>query len=297
MLVKLTIKPSTILVGYEEELNKLVTYTTNGNPAIVYGNYGVGKTSALLYLYKTLKANFKPIYISADLIVTLDDFRKAIENQLNFIGRLFKREFPKNAILLIDEADKLPDDVIYFVKEAFDSGKIHSFVLAAINKEAFPESVKHRIGEREVKLTGIKEEFVEEFFRVRVGEEITKYFEREALYRIWEIAEGNPRKMLELTERALVNVKERPIKVEHLEMFETKEKEETAKEEIPLSPMQKKILSLLEEGPKTLKEIAEILGISVHSAGARISELKRLGLIEEISTRPKKYKLKGIKLH
>ncbi len=293
MLTELTIKPSPLLVGYDEELTKLTKYINNGNPCLIYGDYGVGKTSALLYLYKKFKGKYSVIYVSGDFIISLDHFKKEIKKRLNFIDRILGKEFPKNALILLDEADKVPDEVIYHLKEAYDLGKIRSFVLAAVNPDVFPESILHRIGERKVHLKGIKREHVLEFFKKRVSEKILDIIEERVLYRIWEVTKGNPRKMLELLERVLSLKEERKLEKVKLEDIKDLLKVEEREKKIKLTPLQKKIISILEDGPKTLKEIAEILNISIYSAGARISELKRLGLIEEIPGRPKKYKLKS----
>ncbi len=293
-LTELTIKPSPLLIGYDKELTKLTNFVNNGNPCLIFGDYGVGKTSALLYLYKKFRDKFNVIYISGDFIISLDHFKREIKKKLNLIDRILGKEFPNNAIVLLDEADKVPDEVIYYLKQSYDLGKIHTFVLAAVNPEVFPESILHRIGDRKVKLEGIKEEFVLEFFKERVSERILDVVDEKVLFRIWEHVNGNPRKMLELLEKVLTIKKERNLNFVKLEDVEDLFKENVkVKKEIRLSPLQKKILSILEEGPKTLKEIAEILNISIYSAGARISELKRLGLIEEIEGRPKRYKIKS----
>ena len=293
-MVELSIKPSHILIGYDKELSQLLDYIKNSNPAIIQGDYGVGKTSALLYLYRTLSTeNYNVYYISGDFLFSLKDFKKEIKKKLSFFDRLLGREFKNNTIILLDEADKAPDEVIFYIKNAYDSNKIKSFVFAAINPEVFPNSVLHRLGDRRIYLNGISREHVIEFFKKRVHPTILDFVEPNVLYQIWETSHGNPRKMLELMEKVLILKKEKKLDRVNINDILDVLSIQPIRQDV-LSPLQKKVLSILEDGPKTIKEISSILGISIHSAGARISELKRLNLIEEIEGRPKRYRLKSL---
>lgn len=280
-------RPTPELIGYEKERKEVKEHIKLNLPFIISGEYGVGKTSILLWIDKELKK--EAIYIEGDEIRNIEDLEKKFKEKIGFFYIIFGEKMLKNKILLIDEADLMSKDALIYLKNLYDKGKIKNFCLSLIKKEKIPRSILERIGSREIILRGIDKEEILKFLERKFGK-LSKVLNKEGMEYVWEISRRNPRKIIENFLKLLLYMKNTGKK--KLGLNDIK-KALGIREEY--TPLQKKILEILSNDEKTIEEISKILKVSKSSVRARISELKKMGLIEERRGKPKKYKVKDKK--
>lgn len=335
------VKPSSLLVGLENERNNLKDFATSANACLLIGPTGSGKTSLLFWLKETLKSTHAPVYINSVKTNQETELTAELKKHRRLIDKLLFRPYPKNAVLAVDEAQASPREVNEFIKVLWDEGAISSIILASPNKELsnFTDSFKDRIGERVIELTKLTKSEAIDLVKLRTGD--NNPFDGEATERIVELSGYNPRKILEICERACKNyaekgakkinkadidelvsqisirptklvtssekilVAERPKLVSHeikLVTPMTKPTKSTEKPHAPslptkasgFSPLQTRLIHLLENDSKTMTELSSLTGSSVGTIGKQLSILRSRNIVEIIeNTRPKKYVLYG----
>lgn len=191
------------LVGFSDLKSDLITYMMSHDCCLLLGSTGAGKTTLLRWLKNNAELNAKIYYFTFNREID----RKEIENRIKrgFLSRLFSR---KGTILLLDEAQDMPESVGKWLKAEYDEGNIQAMVISAISRDILSNldgSLLDRVGDREVRTRKLKRSEAEELIDKRVlsvGEE--NPFTDEALIRIFRTANFFPRKILELAERVCI---------------------------------------------------------------------------------------------
>ncbi len=188
-----------VFVGLTEERKTLAHFVEGGNICLIIGDHGFGKTSLLRWLEKRLKKlNF--FYLNAEWIKK--DF--GVEAFLRRYASYF-RDYPKNAVLLIDEAQKLENWFRIEVQSLWERDRVKSIVFSHDGNDQFenlPDHLKSRIGNRIIKLRRLKKEDAYELIRLRTGGK--NPFEEYAMDEIIKRSNGNPRTILENCERVCI---------------------------------------------------------------------------------------------
>jgi GTPase SAR1 family protein len=130
---------------------------------LLLGPKGVGKTSAMYYVYYSLpETEFDKKFIK-EPPETIEELSKelGVENS-SFLGLIKKpvnreyiasklRSFKKKIAILVDEAHLLKNSSMYMeFKYLMDSVPNVRFVFSALDKESFPDSLIQLIGEKQV---------------------------------------------------------------------------------------------------------------------------------------------------
>lgn len=294
-----SVKASSNIVGVEKQKNLIKDYILSGDMCFLLGSNGTGKSSLLYWLRENLRG-FKVLYIDAAQIsdgFSISDF---LRNNLSFIDRIRRKKFPDKVIVLLDEGQECRDDFIKALKMHWDHNNIKGVVVAQINKEAgrFSESFRDRIGERRVVMGRISKSDAYDMINSRIGD--NNPFEKDALDMIFEKSDFIPRKILENCEILCVKLQGKEGKINAFDVEQNMVKiikiEDKTEGLVGFSPMQKKIINLLNEGNKTAKEIAESLNTSEGSVGKQLSKLMGIDVVSiKSDKRPKKYGLvKGL---
>ena len=192
-----------IFVGLGNERKKLASFVEGGNIVLIVGGRGVGKTSLLKWLENRLKRH-TCFYLNAEEIK--DGFN--IEEFL-IANKTFLRKYPKRAILLIDESQRIGDWFRVEAQSLWEKGIIKSLVLVhdglapdGSDIKEFPVNLKNRVGDRIVHLKKLSKEDSYDLIRIRCG----KYnpFDELAMDEIIKKSNGNPRKILENCEKVCI---------------------------------------------------------------------------------------------
>ena len=196
------VNPS-IFVGLGNERKRLASFVEGGKIVLVVGERGVGKTSLLLWLQARLR-RFNCFYLNAEEIK--DGF--SIEEYLRE-RKPFFRDYPKRAVLLVDESQCIGDWFRVEAQGLWEKGIIKSLVLVhdGLSKdgtsiEGFSPNLKNRIGDRIIRLSRLKKEDAYDLIRVRGGSNIP--FDELAIDAIIRKSDGNPRKILGNCEKVCI---------------------------------------------------------------------------------------------
>jgi DNA-binding NarL/FixJ family response regulator len=294
------IKFSTAIVGREENKKLLLDYVNSGDISIITGDSGVGKTSLLKWLQKTLK-KYKVYYVNAE---GLSEFFS--------LQRYVKKPFFRKAILLVDEAQYCDENFKKELKLLYDDNVVKSVVIAQTEDSLhdYVESFKNRVGKRTIRLKGMDNQRAMDLINLRTRGRHP--FDEKSIKMMVEEAKNNPRKILENCELACIELQYKEVTSENIKKaLEKKRKEDllniTKLEEPKLpknlmpvdtkklkgfSPMQKRILMLLTEGNRTTKQLATILNSSEGSVGKQLSNLTEQRAVKITNhRRPKVYGL------
>lgn len=306
------IQPNTKLVGIDEEKDKLVKYVTNGNICFLNGPPGVGKSSLLEWVKENLK-DHHVLYLDAKEVDEYFNLKNYLEENRPFLRALFKKH-AKNIVLLLDEAQAADKKFINSLEVFWNKKVIKSIVVTQIKPHLayYPDSFKHRLGSRTVRLDKLNSVRVHELINLRTNKKHP--FTDEAIDLIAEKADFVPRKVLEHCEVVMVELGDK-TKISEKDVdtvFEKKEAEELEQEAIDLdseepddaaliplenvdkidgiSPMEKRIVKLLLEKGKTAVQLATILNTSAGSVGKQLSKLSKIDIVcVENHRRPKVY--------
>ena len=305
-----TIKLNTNLVGLEEEKNRLLHYTHSGDICFLTGPHGIGKSSLLRWLQVNLRKH-TIIYIDAEEIKNflgdlfrLEDYMK---HHRTTWQKLIRRRYPKNIVILLDEAQATEKELTDALKLHWGDGNIKSIVITQVspNLDKFSESFKHRIGDRVITLDKLSKSTITELVNLRTN--LKNPFEGKAIELIAEKSDYIPRKVLENCELVCIAAKDperitlqdvEEVLIKHPKMIIEVKKEMTDLKETPseptetkkLSPMQERIVDLLSKSNRTTQEIANILNTSEGSVGKQLSKLAKANIVKIVSQkRPKIY--------
>jgi len=306
------IQPNTKLVGVKEEKEKLVKYITNGNICFLNGPPGVGKSSLLEWVKENLK-NHYVLYLDAKEVDEYFILKRYLKKNRPLWRFIFKK-YAKNVVLLLDEAQAADNKFIDSLEVFWNKKVIKSIVVTQIKPHLsyYPDSFKHRLGLRAVRLDKLNSVRVHELINLRTNKKHP--FTDDAIDLIAEKADFVPRKILEHCEVVMVEIgeKDKISESDVEDVFEKKEAEELEQEAIDLdseepddaaliplenvdmqegiSPMEKRIIKLLLEKGKTAVQLATILNTSAGSVGKQLSKLSKTDVVcVENHRRPKVY--------
>ncbi len=283
-----TIKPSPDIIGYDSEREKLINYISSGDICFLVGKPGAGKTSLLKWLEHNVKKHFI-VYLNMETIDKNFSIQKFLYDHTKFSRRLLGLEFPRNAVLLLDESAVIDEEFRHALKLHFDENHIKGIVFAQPGEEAdIPEGFRNRVGNRVVKLDNLKEEVAFDLIKKRCGKICP--FTEGAITFISEKSNYLPRKILENCENICINMKgKKEININDVQFVLRIKPEEQVRGE-SLSPMEENILKILKSTNKTSQELAELLNTTEGSVGKQLSKLMQKSLVKIIShKRPKIY--------
>ncbi|MBU2589982.1 MAG: AAA family ATPase [Nanoarchaeota archaeon] len=296
-----SVKHQTALLGLDNEKKLVLEYVNSGDICLVTGKPGVGKTSMLKWLKRKFGWKYKIVYFNAE---DLDESFKLAKK----IGKKIFR--PR--ILLLDEAHNCDDMFTKELKNLWDHNRIKSVVIAQIGETlSFPDSLKSRIGNRVIRLTGLHYPIAKALIDLRT--ENKNPFSDKIIELMVDEAKHNPRKILEHCEQLCIGLQGQDLTLEAAKGVLTKRKAELlmdlAKLEEPtslpdnlmpiddkklsqFSPMQKRMILLLFDGNRTAKQLAQILNSSEGSVGKQLSTLTEQSVVKVVNhRRPKVYGL------
>lgn len=195
-----SIRPSPRLVGLEEIKEALRADTFSGNLVLLLGATGRGKTSLLLWLSQELsKSGLRPVYLNLHHLPVPQvlSLKSQLRRYQSIVDRLFHR-LPRGLVLLIDEAQEVPEDVANLLKAYFDGGQILSAVLAACEEPRVPLPLRSRIGPNVYHLEDPPEALGVALVKHRMNGR--QPFTEEALVEIVRRAGPSPRSILQACE-------------------------------------------------------------------------------------------------
>lgn len=283
-----TIKPSSEIIGYGAEKQRLVDYVSSGDICFLIGKPGAGKTSLLKWAENNLRKHFT-MYINIETLDENFSIQDFLYDSTKFTRRLLGLEFPKNTVFLLDESATINEGFRNALKLHYDENHIKSIVLAQAGEEAdIPEGFRNRVGNRIIKLDKLKEEDAFDLIKKRCGKFCP--FTEGAITFIAERSMYSPRKILENCEHICINMKgKKEITINDVQQVLRIRSEEYVKQEA-LSPMEENIIKILKETNKTAQELAELLNTTEGSVGKQLSKLMQKKVIKIIShKRPKIY--------
>lgn len=300
-----SVKPNTELIGLEKKKKRIFDFIDSGSVCFLTGVSGVGKTSLLKYVYENIKKH-TPVYIDAEELNEFFDLTAYLKEHKSLWENLLKREYPKNLIVLLDEAQATEEDLKKTLKLHWDQDHVKSIIISQIRPiDNFTDSFKERIGNRVIRLDKMTKSEVADLIKLRIGK--NSPFDKEAVALIGEKSDYLPRKILENCELVCIEMADKDKKeinafdVESVLKKQTKVKKvtefkEDAKAEKSLkklSPMQTKIVHLLKGADKTTQELADSLNTSEGSVGKQLSKLSAMDIVTvKGDRRPKIYGLK-----
>ncbi len=192
-----------IFVGLGNERKRLASYVEGGNIVLIVGGRGVGKTSLLKWLDNRLKKH-TCFYLNAEEVkegFNIEEFLIA--------NKSFLRKYPKRAVLLVDESQRIGDWFRVEAQSLWERGIIKSLVLVhdglasdGESFEGFSPNLKNRIGDRIVHLKKLNKEDAYDLIRIRCGKK--NPFDELAMDEIIKRSNGNPRKVLENCEKVCI---------------------------------------------------------------------------------------------
>lgn len=317
-----SIRPNKELVELEREKKEAEGFIKSGHITLITGPTGSGKSSFLMWLDAELKKNrFVPIKINCVEKYSRNDIFKEIKRHRKLKDRIIFKKYPQNTVLLLDETQCLLKDSAEFIKILWDEKKIHSIVLASIEKELdnLTGSFRDRVVGQTITIKKLTTAGAVQLIEKRTG---TKNpFNSDAMIAIAEASDNIPRRVLEssrnickrcaeenimeinrlhvyqfLTPSETVEGGGEPGKTKGLSttpIIETKRPTITATlRHSRLSPFQMKIVDILVAKNSTAEEIATLIGSTRGSVSKQLSRLRNKEIVVPTSnTRPTKYGL------
>ncbi len=294
------VKCSKEVIGLEKEKQKLLDYVNSGDACIILGDSGVGKTSLMKWLEKSL-LRYKMNYINSEEM-----------NEYYSLKKHVKKGWVRKSVLLLDEAHLCDEDIRKEIKLLWDANVVKSVVIAQMpsNLNEYSESLRKRIGPRVVKLGRLDLEKAKALIDFRTKG--NNPFDDKSLKLLVEEAEYNPRKLLENCELVCMELKSQELNEDNIkrvlqkkEIVELEDLEKPKEVELPsnltpidsellkgFAPMQKKIINILYENNRTIYQIAQVLNSSEGSVGKQVSMLTESGVVYIANPRrPKVYGL------
>ncbi|MFH1638601.1 MAG: ArsR family transcriptional regulator [Candidatus Woesearchaeota archaeon] len=295
------VKYSTDLVGFDNEKRMLMDFVDSGDACLVTGVSGVGKTSLLKWIEKSLK-RYKIKYLNVEGISEFFSLQR-------YVGR---KGIFRDKVLLIDEAHYADETLRKEMKMLWDNNILKSVIIAQTpdNMHVYADSFKNRIGNRQIRLSGVDIETAKGLISIRT--ENNHPFDDSIIRLIVDEAKNIPRKILEHCEMVCIELQDSDINPENVRMV-LKEKRASQLAEIadlqePLlpdnlmpivnkklkgySPMQQRLILILIEGNRTAKQLSKILNSSEGSVGKQLSKLVDSRVVSIINhRRPKVYGL------
>lgn len=205
-------RPSKNLVALDKEKNALLNFIHSGTITLLTGPTGAGKTSLLLWAEKQLaKTQFTSIAINCVEDCSKEAILRKIKSRRRILERILFKKYPRNTVLLLDEAQNLSRDVAEELKLLWDGKKIHSIALTSIesNLSNVTGSFTDRVRGQEIAIPPLSSSDVRSLIKQRVGEK--NPFDPGALSAIVERSHKIPRRVLELCRTICINAADKGI--------------------------------------------------------------------------------------
>ncbi|MDD5331291.1 MAG: ATP-binding protein [Candidatus Nanoarchaeia archaeon] len=205
------------LIGVEDQQKKLMDYVIGGNICFVTGESGTGKTSLLKWLELKIKSH-TPVYIDCEGLDENFNFEEYLK-QHNTLFRSFFKEYPKNIVLLLDEAQASKETLKGLLKLHWENRYIKSIVISQIPKlDNFSKAFRSRIGERVVEMKPLTRRDAKDLLNSRIkGKNL---FTEDGINYIFKRSGGVPRKFLETCERVCIELDRRGLRKEFIDEAE-----------------------------------------------------------------------------
>ena len=240
-------RPNENLVGLDKEKNALLNYIHSGTISVLTGPTGAGKTSLLLWIDKQLvKTQFTSIAMNCIEDCSKGTILRKIKSRRKIRDRILFREYPKNAILLLDESQNLSKDSAEELKVMWDSKKIHSIALTSIesNLNNLTGSFTDRFRGQMISIPSLSSLDIISLVKLRVGDK--NPFDPGALSAIVERSHNIPRRVLELCRAICIGAADKGItRITRVEVLEFLPSVKFDVVEQPFSPQE--VLELEEE--------------------------------------------------
>lgn len=151
-----TIKPGFFddeVVGYDDEIDKLVLALQQKNMCFLEADYGLGKTTILKYLINELKEVHRVVYISRNRSDRAFNYTSLLKGASKGLRKLLSKK-AKNVILIVDETEKINRVDCDEILKNYDEGFIRSvlFMDSSLKKSRISNSIRKEIGESLIKL-------------------------------------------------------------------------------------------------------------------------------------------------
>lgn len=190
-------KPKAImpLIGYEKILSDIEYLVASGSLIFVEGPEGLGKTSILLKIIESFKGQRKVAYVDCQKLKKSINIEKILINKYGTLGKLFK-VLPKDMIVLLDNIEFLSRKNAERIKYFYDHNNIKSVVFTAPNfsNVDFPESLKHRIGKRIIRLPKLNSNSASEILFSRILE--VDLMKAGTINKLYSFSDYNPKHFL-----------------------------------------------------------------------------------------------------
>ena len=294
--------------GLEEIRSELLEFIKSGDCCLLFGAAGMGKTTLLKWLEKYEIRDHVPIYINTTGMkeeeIEQMNIDKMIREKLNFLGKLIGKK--KDIIMLIDDAQNLPQALADVVKRNFDEHVVKSVVLASSTEDAgnLKGGLMERVGKRKIRVRPLTADEAMGMIVKRVG--YRNPFDHEGLEIIFREAKFIPVSILGMCESIAKSSTENNITRDFVEKYFSNEKAETQKLNFieKLSPLQRSIVDLLKTENQRPKELAQKLQkptktitsqLAYLSLKAGVKTMRRKGIekpvVEKVSENSSVYKL------
>jgi len=296
-----------LISGFNDIKKGVLEFIKSGDCCLIIGDVGTGKTILLKWIEELNSPGVGSVYLNT-LGMNDEETKKINVDKIikNKKGSWLNKK--KVIIMLIDDAQSLPNMIAEAVKRNFDNKTINAIVLASStdNLLNLKGVLLEEVGDKKIKLRPMTSEEAMGMIINRIKHK--NPFELSGLEIIFQRAGFNPRKILELCESIAKTNENETITKEFVEkFFMSKGKIKTEEMEImeKLSPLQKEIVNILKTGDFTPKQIATQLNKPTKTITSQLACLglksgvdvmKRKGInhpiIEEISKKPAIYRLK-----
>ncbi len=203
-------RPNTLLVGLEEQEEKLKNFILKEELCFLHGLTGAGKTSLLKRIQETMQ-DHTFIYLDADALPSSFILGDALRGKRTFFDRIRLRELPaKRTVLIVDEFQATDPRLILDARSRWENPNerhIKSIVIAQISDQLknVPGSFKDRLGSRVIHLTPLENDAMKQVLKKRLINTRTgiNYYNRlspQTVDFLCCVADGNVRRLLEYTD-------------------------------------------------------------------------------------------------
>ena len=185
--------PSLPLIGYDEILDNLIYWVNSGNLIFIEGKEGTGKTSLLYKVIKKFKGQRKVVYLDCQKVKKNINIEKLLIQKYGVMGKFFKI-LPNEMIVLLDNINFLSHKNAERIKYFFDQNNIKSVIFTGEDSANIPESIKHRIGKRWIRIPRLNKNTATEILFSRIEE--IDLMDSATTNKLYTISDYNPKKFL-----------------------------------------------------------------------------------------------------
>ncbi|PLW79370.1 hypothetical protein C0585_08140 [Candidatus Woesearchaeota archaeon] len=201
----LDIRPSTILIGLDEEEERLKNHIQKGEVCFINGLTGSGKTSLLKKIQEAMK-DHEFIYLDAHDLPKNFNLEDELKSKKSIFDKITFKEWPKKPpVIIIDEFQETDRNLVLKIRSKWENPiqkRIKSIIFAQISHHLHnvTDSFKERIGNRTITLSPLDSENLKRMLSARLLKRKRSYADRfadEALNMLIYSSGGNPRRFLE----------------------------------------------------------------------------------------------------